>query len=817
MNKTKRNLLTIAVVFSLFQGLEANPVGQATATAVATKFMGTNDLHLSATYPTDNNIAAFYVFNTADGFVIVSANDCETPIIGYSREGRFDPNNVPIQMEDYLQDFIARIQFGIENHIEADEATAKQWEMVKTTGKLNDSKSTKAVAPLLTDKWNQGCLYNSLCPTMSGPCGHAEVGCVAVAMAQIMRYWGYPTTGWGTHSYTNAGLTLSADFGNTTYDWEHMPDSLTENSSETEIEAVATLLYHCGISVEMNYSPNGSNSNSSKIPDALIRYFYYSKHIHREKRSDFSDEEWLSLLKSSLDLQRPVQYSGFGVGIGHAFVCDGYDENDLLHFNWGWGGNANGYFALGNLYPNGNNLNNNNYAIFDIIPQYEPYVVEASSIPSIAGVIEGNGEYHRGETCTLTATPIANSKFLFWKKADQILSQDLSYSFDVLADVDDIEAHFSLPEVKQITACYAPDPNDPNSSFVSLSWSLDDSEWAFLKQFNLNGEHGLATDEEYYYACKFDNHSSASPIFGKYTLDGELVELFDIEGAYPKSITCDGNYFYCSNNRGLGTFYLYKYNLSQKTLIDSTHMHMQFDLCAYDAENDGFWLYDKFMGRQLTLKNRQGETLIAGLTLSSYPNTSICGIGKIIAKDEEPHLLILIDSGNIRDYDIHNNVLYTHPSISTNQGEIFVGATIGKYNGKDAMFAIVGDYFYNNTAVRIYEINSHLSHVIGYRLYRSDSNGNIVILADDIAEAPYIDSTWNTINEGIYRFGISEVYANGNASDIIWSEPIENNGVGFEEHKEDPSEFPVQKVLENGHIVIIKDGKRYTITGQQLN
>ena len=817
MNKAKRNLLTIAVVFSLFQGLEANPVDQATATAVAAKFMGTNDLHLSATYPTDNNIAAFYVFNTADGFVIVSADDCETPIIGYSREGRFDPNNVPIQMEDYLHDFIARIQYGIEKHIEADEATAKQWEMAKTTGKLNDSKSTKAVAPLLTDKWNQGCLYNSLCPTMSGPCGHAEVGCVAVAMAQIMRYWGYPTTGWGTHSYTNAGLTLSADFGNTTYDWEHMPDSLTENSSEAEIEAVATLLYHCGVSVEMNYSPNGSNSNSSKIPDALIRYFYYSKHIHREKRSDFSDEEWLSLLKSNLDLQRPAQYSGFGVGIGHAFVCDGYDENDLLHFNWGWGGNANGYFALGSLYPNGNNLNNNNYAIFGIIPQYEPYVVEASSIPSAAGVIEGNGEYHRGETCTLTATPIANSKFLFWKKADQILSQDLSYSFDVLADVDDIEAHFSLPEVKQITACYAPDPNDPNSSFVSLSWSLDDSEWAFLKQFNLNGEHGLATDEEYYYACKFDNHSSASPIFGKYTLDGELVELFDIEGAYPKSITCDGNYFYCSNNRGLGTFYLYKYDLSQKTLIDSTHMHMQFDLCAYDAENDGFWLYDKFMGRKLTLKNRQGETLIAGLTLSSYPNTSICGIGKIIAKDEEPHLLILFDSGNIRDYDIHNNVLYTHPSISTNQGEIFVGATIGKYNGKDAMFAVVGDYFYNNTAVRIYEINSHLSHVIGYRLYRSDSNGDIVMLADDVVEAPYIDSTWNTINEGIYRFGISEVYANGNASDIIWSEPIENNGVGFEEHKEDPSEFPVQKVLENGQIVIIKDGKRYTLTGQQLN
>ena len=813
----KKVLFLHIAILGLYLCSIARPVDQETVQNIAAKFMKTSDLQLAATYRTERGASAFHVFNTSDGFVIVSADDCETPIIGYSREGRFDPNIVPIQMEDYLQDFVARIQYGIEHHIVANEVTTKQWDLVKTWGKLTDCKSTKSVPALLTSKWHQGCLYNSLCPTMSGPCGHAEVGCVAVAMAQIMRYWGYPTTGWGTHFYTNAGLTLSADFGNTTYDWEHMPDSLTENSSETEIEAVSTLLYHCGISVEMNYSPNGSNSNSSKIPDALIRYFYYSKHIHREKRSDFSNEEWLSLLKSSLDLQRPVQYSGFGVGIGHAFVCDGYDENDLLHFNWGWGGNANGYFALGNLYPNGNNLNNNNYAIFDIIPQYEPYVVEASSIPSIAGVIEGNGEYHRGETCTLTATPIANAKFLFWKKADQILSQDLSYSFEVLDDVDDIEAHFSLPEVKQITANYTPDPNDPNSSFVCLSWSLDDSEWAFLKQFNLNGEHGLATNEEYFYACKFDNHSSTSPIFGKYTMDGELVELFDIEGAYPKCITCDGNYFYCSNNRGLGTFYLYKYNLSQKTLIDSTHMHMQFDLCAYDAENDGFWLYDKFMGRQLTLKNRQGETLIAGLTLFSYPNTSICGIGIIIAKDEEPHLLILFDSGNIRDYDIHNNVLYTHPSISTNQGEILVGATIGKYNGKDAMFAIVGDYFYNNTAVRIYEINSRLSHVIGYRLYRSDSNGNIVILADDIAEAPYIDSTWNTINEGIYRFGISEVYANGNASDIIWSEPIENNGVGFEEQKEDPLEVPVQKALENGHVIIIRDGKRYTITGQQLN
>ena len=157
-------------------GLLANPVDLGTAKSIATKFMGTDGLQLITTYQTDRNAAALYIFNTSDGFVIVSADDCETPIIGYSSEGRFNPNDVPVQMEDYQQDFVARIQYGIDNHIEADELTARQWELVKTTGLLNERKGVRTVGPLLTEKWHQGCLYNSLCPEMSGPCGHAEVG-----------------------------------------------------------------------------------------------------------------------------------------------------------------------------------------------------------------------------------------------------------------------------------------------------------------------------------------------------------------------------------------------------------------------------------------------------------------------------------------------------------------------------------------------------------------------------------------------------------------------------------------------------------------
>ena len=185
----KRALILIATILGLVLSSTARPIDLETAQSVASKFMGTDGLQFITTYRTDKNATAFYVFNTADGFVIVAADDCETPIIGYSREGRFDPNDVPVQMEDYLQDFVARIQYGMEHHIEADERTAKQWESVKTTGRLNNRKDSKSVEPLLTEKWHQGCLYNSLCPSFSKvPCGHAEVGCVAVAMGQIMHY-----------------------------------------------------------------------------------------------------------------------------------------------------------------------------------------------------------------------------------------------------------------------------------------------------------------------------------------------------------------------------------------------------------------------------------------------------------------------------------------------------------------------------------------------------------------------------------------------------------------------------------------------------
>lgn len=794
-------MLTL-ILFSLLIGLKARPIDLETAEAIAIKFMGASDLQPVATYTINRNIPTFYVFNTSDGFVIVSADDCETPIIGYSRESRFDPNNVPVQMQEYLQDFVVRIQYGIENHIAADEVTAKQWKLVRTTGRLNDHKSAQVVEPLLTEMWHQGCLYNSLCPTMTGPCDHAEVGCVAVAMGQIMHYWKYPTTGFGTHSYTNLGITLSADFGNTLYDWDHMPDSLTESSSETEVNAVATLLYHCGVSVDMYYTQNGSGANSGDVPEAMVRYFSYSKKIHFEKRSKYNDEEWLSMLKDNLDAQRPVIYVGSGDQGAHAFVCDGYDDNDMLHFNWGWG-TANGYFSLGNLNPNGYVFNKNQAAILDIIPQYEPCLVVATACPSTAGTVEGGGEYHIGEQCTLTVTPAPDIDFLFWKKNDQVTSNSPSYTFKVEDDTVFVEAHFCHYPVGKIEASYAPEADNPNGTSVNLTWSRANTEWKLLKQFDVDEDlSGLATDDEYIYVT-YAEWNNPPFEFGKYTMEGDLVERFNLDKTLRSvGLAYDGTQFYC-NGSETALSMIHRVDFDSKTIIDSTDMGVWFGAMTYDPEYDGFWLDRDY---QLVLCDRLGHRIKTSPTLSEY----IYGSAYFIAQDGNPHLLLTKDWG-IYDYDINNNFIFDRPLLAYNESSDSMGACTGQYNGQEAMFVVIGN------TVLIYEVKSHLSQILWYRLYRADSEGNIEMLADAFEGSSYTDETWANIAAGLYRFGISEVYSNGVESEIIWSDFIEKTDYGINESGQEAREKNVQKVYEDGKIIIIRDGKRYTVTGQQLN
>lgn len=325
----------------------------------------------------------YYIFNNEDGgFVIVSGDDCATPILGYSNEGSIDLDNIPIQFQELLQAYALEIQEAVHNHLQATEEVAESWVAYKRVPQAQTT--TAVVNALISTSWNQYPRYNTLCPSdasMSQLGGHPTTGCVATAMAQIMKYWEYPEMGTGNKSYKSKHYgTLSANFANTTYDWANMPLSLSSSTSSTQNNAVATLMYHCGVAVEMNYNSDGQGSSGAQIMEyyggnasseyALKEYFGYASTVTGKKSSSVSVSTWESMLKNELDNKRPVLYAGFvpNGGGGHAFVCDGYDSSNKFHFNWGGGGQANGFFSLTALTPGNYNFSSGQQAIIGIQP-----------------------------------------------------------------------------------------------------------------------------------------------------------------------------------------------------------------------------------------------------------------------------------------------------------------------------------------------------------------------------------------------------------------------------------------------------------------
>lgn len=298
-------------------------------------------------------ITYFYVFNASlSGFVIVSGDDNVLPILGYSDQGLFDPNNLPQNVLKWFEGYKSEIRSIIEQNIQPTNQIVGEWQSLISGD--NDNSSTKAKAsvnPLMQTKWNQSPYYNALCPSNS------VTGCVATAMAQIMKYWNYPATGSGFHSYNhNTYGTLSANFGSTSYQWGSMPNTVNSTNN-----AVATLMYQVGVSVDMDYSPQSSGayviSASSPVTHcseyALKTYFGYKNSLQGIQRVDYNQTQWLNLIKKEIDASRPILYAGFGNGGGHCFVADGYDNSDYIHFNWGWGGSYDGYFQINALNPSG--------------------------------------------------------------------------------------------------------------------------------------------------------------------------------------------------------------------------------------------------------------------------------------------------------------------------------------------------------------------------------------------------------------------------------------------------------------------------------
>ena len=337
-----KRLLTFAMLLALSYPMLAEKVDYQKATTVATTVLPNKTLTVLPLEPFENLL----VFNAENGFVMVAADDCVKPILAYSTDFPFHTEDMPENVLSWLQMLNDGIQYAIDMKLEATDEIRREWDLL-SRGMMPEPKSRTEVKPLVKTHWNQSAPYNNLCPDGS------VTGCVATAMAQIMKYWEWPMKGEGSHSYEHEtyGM-ISLDFSHTYYDWDNMVDRVSTTSPESQQSAVATLMYHCGVSVDMNYSPTGSSAYSDMVITALGSYFDYdASGIQGLWAFNYDEESWKSIIKKEIGDGCPVYYSGRGDSGGHAFVCDGYDANDYLHINWGWGGYCDGYYVYGALNP----------------------------------------------------------------------------------------------------------------------------------------------------------------------------------------------------------------------------------------------------------------------------------------------------------------------------------------------------------------------------------------------------------------------------------------------------------------------------------
>ena len=306
--------------------------------------------------------AAFYVVKLGEkGFVIISADDVANPILGYSYTNSW-PTSIsaegdtilPLQVLSYLNDMALQIETAIEKYPNLD--SSEEWNNVgqKTVRKSRTRKSADAlpdsVGPLLTTTWGQGQYYNALCPEdANGEDGHVPTGCVATAMAQIINYWGQKEEikTRGIHSYDSQYGNLTVNYDSTSYDFANMPDALTAESTPEQINAVAKLMYECGVAVNMQYDTWASGAHNEDVVNCVVNHFRFSPEIKECFRYDYSDEEWFLALKNSLACNSPIYYSGVNdIYAGHAFICDGYNNMDYFHINFGWDGYCDGWYNL---------------------------------------------------------------------------------------------------------------------------------------------------------------------------------------------------------------------------------------------------------------------------------------------------------------------------------------------------------------------------------------------------------------------------------------------------------------------------------------
>ncbi|MBQ9470376.1 MAG: C10 family peptidase [Bacteroidales bacterium] len=373
MKKAFLSLLLVAAALRAISAEVPEHVAQQAAANYLAAKLGTKDAMPQCLHRhTHRGEVQLYLFARPDGgFVLMAADDAVEPVLGYSPDGRAaDPSANPSVrwwLNRYAQQVYAMRRAG-----NGAKGVHPQWSKLLSSTPLGAPANTHEAKYLMRSTWDQSGegsrfrsgykpLYDKYCPDSAGV--KAYVGCVATAMSQIMYYHKWPQKGRGWYKYEHKQFGLQmADFGAAPYDWANMPNRLTSSSTDAQIDAVATLCRHAGVSVSMGYGIDGSGAYERDALAALITYFGYDPNSIRlcdvdtitgKLHVDGAQRETYAVIKAEIDAKRPILISGSSEADGgHAFVCDGYDdESQKVHINWGWDGNYDGYYSIAALAP----------------------------------------------------------------------------------------------------------------------------------------------------------------------------------------------------------------------------------------------------------------------------------------------------------------------------------------------------------------------------------------------------------------------------------------------------------------------------------
>lgn len=400
-----RRLLTLLACFLVTSLAMADKVSEMEALKKAKAFMPGKrfELHKYASSSSEGGMAAeepFYIFNVENGggYVLVSANDQTTAILGYSTNGNIDLDNMPDNLRYWLDSYAAQLKAIDEGAPVAARAVADS--------KARTRSAHANIAPLITTTWNQDEPYNLMCPDGNFKDYNANgydssnrcvTGCVATALAQVMYYHKWPqeqTTAIPqyTINYSNAPTLSLSELPATTFEWNKMKSSYSKTETDDAAYAVAKLLRYVGQACQMAY---GTGASSAHIhTDMMISAFGYSKSIHTKDRDGYTTTQWENMVYDELTSGRPVLYSGnTDQGSGHQFVCDGYKDG-LFSLNWGWGGDLNGYFVLSIAEPDGVQGIGGSIGAFrlgqDAVFNFMPALANEEEIPMLASIISTN-------------------------------------------------------------------------------------------------------------------------------------------------------------------------------------------------------------------------------------------------------------------------------------------------------------------------------------------------------------------------------------------------------------------------------------------